>query len=223
MKVTFGDIRFDSETRQLWRCSEEIRLTRKAFELLAFLLELRPNAVSKEDIHARLWPDAFVSEASLQSLISEIRDAIGDDARKSSFIRTVYGFGYAFSGTVVGAWETRPETQARVVRAWLIGDLGRVPVFDGENVLGRTGPDVIEFDSTTVSRRHARIEVGDQATIEDLGSKNGTYVDEQRVTGPVRLADGNRIRVGSFLLTFRVVSAADSTETQTTTGVSRRD
>jgi DNA-binding winged helix-turn-helix (wHTH) protein len=214
MKVAFGDVRLDSGTRQLWRAqSEEIQLTRKAFDLLVLLLERRPNVVSKEDIHARLWPDAFVSEANLQSLMSEIRDAIGDDARHSSLIRTVRGVGYAFCGTAAD-WEMAPSSHAPHVRAWLVGELGRLPLFDGDNVLGRTGVDVIELDSSTVSRRHALIKVGELATIDDLGSKNGTYVEEQRVTGPVRLADGNRIRVGSFMLTFRVVAATISTETQ---------
>jgi DNA-binding winged helix-turn-helix (wHTH) protein len=214
MKVAFGDVRLDSGTRQLWRDeSEEIQLTRKAFDLLVLLLERRPNVVSKEDIHARLWPDAFVSEANLQSLMSEIRDAIGDDARNSGLVRTVRGVGYAFCGTA-GDWQVAPSSQARHVRAWLIGELGRLPLFDGDNVLGRTGADVIELDSSTVSRRHALIKVGELATIDDLGSKNGTYVEEQRVTSPVRLADGNRIRVGSFLLTFRVAASTNSTETQ---------
>jgi DNA-binding winged helix-turn-helix (wHTH) protein len=214
MKVAFGDIRLDSGTRQLWRDqSEEIQLTRKAFDLLVLLLERRPNVVSKEDIHARLWPDAFVSEANLQSLMSEIRDAIRDDARNASLIRTVRGVGYAFCGTAAD-WQMPVSSDLRHVRAWLICELGRLPLFDGDNVLGRTGVDVIELDSTTVSRRHALIKVGDLATIDDLGSKNGTYVEEQRLTGPVRLTDGDRIRVGSFQLTFRVVAGRNSTETQ---------
>ena len=73
---------------------------------------------------------------------------------------------------------------------------------------------MIELDSTTVSRRHALITVSDLATIDDLGSKNGTYVEEQKITGPVRLADGSRIRVGSFQLTYRVVVGTNSTETE---------
>jgi DNA-binding winged helix-turn-helix (wHTH) protein len=60
------------------------------------LIEQRPNAVSKEDIHTRLWPDTYVAEITLHSLVSEIRRAIGDDANDPQFIRTVHAFGYAF-------------------------------------------------------------------------------------------------------------------------------
>jgi sigma-B regulation protein RsbU (phosphoserine phosphatase) len=43
-------------------------------------------------------------------------------------------------------------------------------------------------------------------TVEDLGSKNGTYLRGQAVTSPTALADGDRIRVGAFELTFRTVA-----------------
>ncbi len=216
MHVTFGDVSFDDGARQVCRGAREIHLTRKAFDLLAFLLGRRPNAVPKEVIHAHLWPGTFVSEANLQSLISEIRDAIGDNARKPRFIRTVHGVGYAFIGTPVEDARLASENPARGVRAWLIGEMGRVPLLEGEVVLGRGADDVIEFDSPTVSRRHARILVGEQITLEDLGSKNGTFVRDRSVKQPVRLSDGDRIRIGSFLLTFRARSSARQTKTAST-------
>lgn len=213
MRFRFGDVLLDLGARQVWRGGEEVRLTRKAFELLALLAERRPNAVSKQDIHTRLWPDTFVSEVTLQSLVFEIREAIGDRARKPRFIRTVHGFGYAFSGPVeeVGAAATQ-----RPVRGWLIGEMGRLPLFDGDNVLGREGDDVIALASPTVSRRHAAITLGETAVLEDLGSKNGTFLRDTPVAGPVPLADGDRLRLGSVLLTFRLApTGADSTETVT--------
>lgn len=48
-------------------------LTRKAFDLLVLMLETRPNAVTKDQIYARIWPDAFVTESSLHTLVREIR------------------------------------------------------------------------------------------------------------------------------------------------------
>jgi pSer/pThr/pTyr-binding forkhead associated (FHA) protein len=66
-----------------------------------------------------------------------------------------------------------------------------------------------------VSRRHARLIVKHEETVlEDFGSKNGTYRGSDRVTAPIRLADGDEIRIGSQLVTFRVRSMG-STETQT--------
>jgi pSer/pThr/pTyr-binding forkhead associated (FHA) protein len=50
--------------------------------------------------------------------------------------------------------------------------------------------------------------------LEDFGSKNGTFRGNERVTSPVQLADGDAIRIGSQLVTFRTRALAMSTETQ---------
>jgi DNA-binding winged helix-turn-helix (wHTH) protein len=215
--LTFRDLSFDPAARRVSRGGRELKLTRKAFDLLAMLVERRPDAVSKEDIHARLWPDTYVAEITLHSLVSEIRRAIGDDANTPQFIRTVHGFGYAFIA------EDAPRQAAaaamRRVRGWLIWDRERLQVLDGENLFGRGDADVVELPSTTVSRRHARISFGDEPWIEDLGSKNGTFVGDRQITSRVRLSDGDRVRFGSFLLTFRVAQPADATATQSTSDI----
>ena len=70
------------------------------------------------------------------------------------------------------------------------------------------------LDSPKVSRRHARFLVaGTQARVEDLGSKNGTFVRGARITMSTALTSGDRIRIGPFTLVFRVASVARSTET----------
>jgi len=212
MTLTFQGLSFDAASRVVSKDGRELRLTRKAFDLLAFLIERRPNAVSKDDIHTRLWPETFVAEITLHSLISEIRRAIGDDSGDPQFIRTVHGFGYAFIAAGAAAAHSGP----RRVRGWLIRDTERLQVFDGENLFGRGDADVIELPSTTVSRRHARICVDHDAWLEDLGSKNGTFIGERQITEPVRLSDGDRVRFGSLLLTFRLARSADATKTQST-------
>ncbi|HYI11596.1 MAG TPA: winged helix-turn-helix domain-containing protein [Thermoanaerobaculia bacterium] len=100
MRLLFGDCTFDSDARTLQRGGESVRLSGKAFQLLELLLTARPNPIGKTDLFARLWPDTFVSEANLASLVKEIRAAIGDDARAPKYVRTVHRFGYAFSGPV---------------------------------------------------------------------------------------------------------------------------
>ena len=215
MSLDFRDLSFDAAGRRASRAGRDIKLTRKAFDLLALLIERRPNAVSKDDIHARLWPDTFVAEITLHSLISEIRRGIGDDSTEPQFIRTVHGFGYAF----IAPPTERPAAASagrRRVRGWLIRDTERLQIFDGENLFGRGDADVIELPSTTVSRKHARILVDEEAWLEDLGSKNGTFVGERQVTSRVRLADGDRVRFGSLLMTFRLARSADATQTQST-------
>ena len=82
-------------------------------------------------------------------------------------------------------------------------------------MLGRDTTATVWFDGPGVSRRHARIVVsGEDAMLEDLGSKNGTYLRGERLAGPARLVDGDEIRVGSAAVTLRVRKVAGSTETQ---------
>lgn len=213
--TTFGDLSFDAASRRVWQGGREIHLTRKAFDLLALLIERRPAAVAKNDLHTHLWPDTFVTEITLQSLVSEIRRSIGDEASDPRYIRTLHGFGYAF----ICPDRVSPDdaaAPARRVRGWLIRERDRLPLFDGDNLLGRGDADVTELPSTTVSRRHARIRLAEEPWLEDLGSKNGTFVGDRRVTEPVRLADGDQVRLGSMLMTFRVANPTDPTTTQST-------
>ncbi len=213
MRVVFGDCTFDSDTRELLRGGAPVHVSPKAFRLLELLLENRPRALSKQELQEKLWPETFVSAANLASLAAEARAAIGDRARGSRLLRTVYGFGYAFSG------ETREEDPAAGAhlrsRFALARDEEEIALAPGDNILGRDPSASVRIDDETVSRRHARIIVTSRdATIEDLGSKNGTFVEGRRTGGkPVPLADGDQIQVGSVFLTFRVRSSEKSTRT----------
>lgn len=207
MRLRFGDVTFDSAARQLLRGREAVHLSPKAFELLKTLIDHRPRALSKNELHTRLWPSTFVSEANLASLVAEIREALGDVARQPRFIRTVHGFGYAFSGQA-SAGVGHDDRRTRF--CWLLKDGKRVPLAPGENILGRESDGGgIRIDSPTVSRRHARISVSaGGASVEDLDSKNGTYLRGESVTTAVALNDGDEIRVGGVVLRFRMTSGS---------------
>jgi DNA-binding winged helix-turn-helix (wHTH) protein len=213
--ITFGSFVLDQDTRELRRGSKSVLLTPKAYQLLEVLVVNRPRALSKSALQERLWPDTFVLEKNLVNLVAEIREALGDDATKPRFVRTVPRFGYAFRdatspGSAAGA-RMRP-TGARFRLSW---PAGRAALIDGEYVLGRD-PDLELFlDAHDVSRRHARITIaGNDASIEDLNSKNGTFVSDRRVDSATRLVDGASIRVGSVRLTFTRVQNRGSTETE---------
>ena len=79
MRVRFGSFVLDFEARQLERGGHPVHLTPKALELLELLVERRPNAVSKAEIHDRLWPDTFVADVNLPVLVHELREALEDD------------------------------------------------------------------------------------------------------------------------------------------------
>jgi DNA-binding winged helix-turn-helix (wHTH) protein len=211
--VTFGPFTLDTDTRQLLRGPnrEPVHLTLKAYELLCVLVETRPRAITKAELHERLWPSTFVSEATLASLVAEVRDALGERGRETQFIRTVHGFGYAFAGSVHDSVVSR----AASFENWIICNGREQPLGEGDHVIGRDPDVAIPLRSPTVSRHHAKILVtGGLAILEDLGSKNGTYVRGQAVTSSVELIDGDRIRIGAFELTYRSLSGVGSTETQ---------
>jgi DNA-binding winged helix-turn-helix (wHTH) protein len=218
VRIRFGPFALDLDTRQLIEDKREIHLTPKAFELLTMLLLDRPKVLSKAALQNRLWPDTFVAEANLSNLVAEIREALRDHAHAPTFIRTAHGFGYAFSGEAATLSET-PSSPHDRPSCWLEWDRLRFPLALGEHVIGRD-PDVeVRLDDATVSRRHARLVVTTEGTVlEDFGSKNGTFRGGERVTGPVRLADGDAIRIGSLLVTFRARSLMMSTDTQTQVG-----
>ena len=208
MRIRFDEWAWDSGTRQLVRGDRATRLSPKSFELLGHLLERRPQACSKQELHERLWPGTFVSEATLASLVAELRRALRDNARKPRLLRTVHGFGYAFCGEAVEDPDPGGAVPDVATFRLTIGHR-EVGLREGENVLGRTRDAVVWVDGTTVSRRHARIVVrGESATLEDLGSKNGTFLRGTRLTGPVPLADGESFRLGDEWLTLRRYSEA---------------
>src|SRR5436190_22610708 len=98
MRVAFGPCVLDTATREVVRDGRPVHLTPLAFRLLELLIEQRPRALTKAELQDALWPGTFVTEASLSSLVADLRSAIGDEARGSTFIRTVHRHGYAFGG-----------------------------------------------------------------------------------------------------------------------------
>jgi DNA-binding winged helix-turn-helix (wHTH) protein len=213
MRVVFADCIFDGETRELFRGGRPVHLSPKAFRLLELLLESRPRALSKAEIHEKIWPDAFVSEATLASLVAEIREAIGEDARDARHIRTVHGFGYSFAGEAAEAPRLAEPAGGSSWR--LIWEDRVIALTEGETVLGRDPGAGIRILSEGVSRRHARIVInGSAATLEDLGSKNGTFLRGTRIAGPSAVRHDDEIRLGGVKLTLRLVPDDKSTKTE---------
>ncbi|HEX6739421.1 MAG TPA: FHA domain-containing protein, partial [Vicinamibacteria bacterium] len=172
---------------------------------------------TKAEIQERLWPGVFVAEANVANLIGEVRTALGDDPRQPRYVRTLHRYGYAFSAEAKaqGSSTSRARSSSLPVRrcrlAW---SGGRVTLGEGEHILGRS-PDLdVYLNSPSVSRRHARLRISaKEVTLEDLGSKNGTYLHGERLESPARLQDGDELRLGSIRIKFRVVGAEGSTDT----------
>ena len=96
------------------------------------------------------------------------------------------------------------ETLSSLTRCWLVWSTGDVRLRTGENVIGRDPDSTVWLDLAGVSRRHARVVLtGSGAELEDLGSKNGTFLGDTLLTGPVTLSHDDRIRIASMTLVFR--------------------
>jgi DNA-binding winged helix-turn-helix (wHTH) protein len=209
----FGRFAADRDGRQLLSDGGEVHVSPKAFELLLTLIEHRSRAMSKAELQERLWPSTFVGETNLPTLVAEIRRALDDSAHDSTYVRTLHRFGYRFVA-VVDEVAVRQVDADAAVRMCLTGNGRLFALAQGPTVIGRAEDATVRIDAGGVSRHHARIVVsGDEARLEDLGSKNGTFVGGKPVAGSCVLRDGDEIRVGPLALTFRISPPGDATET----------
>jgi DNA-binding winged helix-turn-helix (wHTH) protein len=196
MRVRFGNCAFDERSRTLERDGQPVTLTEDAHALLTLLVQHCPHTLSKAELVDRIWPTTSVADDALELIVSEVRAATGESAADRRWIRSVGEVGYAFgdsdravaippSGHWVLTWATR----------WFV-------LAPGENIIGRDPAAAVSVDAEIISRRHARIVVTpDTAVLEDLGSKNGTYLGVTRITTPQTLHRGDQIRIGDFIFT----------------------
>lgn len=213
MTYYFARFSVNGQTRQLLAGGREIHLSPKAFELLLLLIEQRSRALSKAELQERLWPSTFVGETNLPTLVAEIRRALDDSPREPEYVRTMHRFGYRFVATVADSAPGQAVSSG-AISMYLTSAERRYLLPEGANVIGRAHDAAIRIDSGGVSRHHARIVVnGELARVEDLGSKNGTFVAGEPITDSRVLRDGDEIRVGPVALTFKIAPPTQVTET----------
>jgi DNA-binding winged helix-turn-helix (wHTH) protein len=194
-----------------------VHLRPKVMEVLACLAGSAGKMVTRQALIDTVWAREFISDSALARAVFELRRALGDDDAMPRYVETIAKRGYRLvapvtpAGEPAGAAAGGAAAPSRFVA--VVGD-GEIRLCEGENVIGRADDARVHVDSSTVSRRHARIVVrGDGAVIEDLGSKNGTEVDGRAIDAPVALADRTIIWVGSVALTFHDTGADGTTRT----------
>lgn len=214
MRLRFGDCVFDPEARELWRGGTRQGLSPKAFELLSLLVEARPRPLPQARLRDALWPDTHVGYTSLARVVSEVRQAVGDSARRAALIRTVPRFGYAFAGATVEEAGPRRGAASGLVGFALVADDREYFLPEGETLVGRGNECGVCLVSSRVSRVHAHVSVREgRATVVDHGSKNGTWINGKRIETPVLLEDGDELLFGTYRLVFRRSGALGSTRT----------
>jgi DNA-binding winged helix-turn-helix (wHTH) protein len=215
----FGSFRADPRERLLFCGEEVVPLAPKVFDVLLLLLARAGQLVTREELTRELWPDTFVDEGAPAKNLWLLRKALEGAGGSATDIQTIPRVGYRFTGAVrrtarkgTGA-SVSPRARLFECRLSWAGKKARLQ--DGAWVLGRDPEADVFIDMSNVSRRHARVLVdGEKATIEDLGSKNGTFVRGVRIASPTPLSGGDEIHLGAVRLLFRAGTGPSSTMTQ---------
>jgi len=113
----FADFRLDPDNACLWRGTQPIVLTPKAFDVLQYLVTHPDRLVTKDTLLDAVWPETAVSEAVVRIAIGEVRRALGDTAQAPRFIATVHRRGYRFVAPVTAHTEEVPGPAALVTPA----------------------------------------------------------------------------------------------------------
>ena len=106
----FGEFTLDATGRSLARRDAAIHLAPKAHDLLVALVRQAGRLLTKQELLAQVWPDAFVEEGILSVHVSSLRKALGGGNRGAAYIQTVARSGYRFVAEV-----TSPPADDRAV------------------------------------------------------------------------------------------------------------
>jgi DNA-binding winged helix-turn-helix (wHTH) protein len=213
--VRIGDWRVEPDLGRIARGEEVVQLRPRAMEVLLCLADRAGRLASKQYLIDSVWRTEFVAENVLTHVIAELRRLLGDDADRPSYIETIPRRGYRLIAPVSGLEPPECLPESDIPRFKLESEDGEHPLVEGENLIGRGPEAAIRIDDSEVSRRHARIVVeGGNATIEDLGSKNGTFLRGNRLRQPARLADADEIWIGLEVARFRFKVCDDRTRTE---------
>jgi DNA-binding winged helix-turn-helix (wHTH) protein len=208
----------------------EVHLEPKAMEVLLCLAGRAGEVVPRHVIVDTVWATEFISDSTLTHAVAVLRRALGDDPRAPRFIETIPKRGYRLAAAVereadAAADDGRPGGAARrgplavvagagvqlaavpgaaVVEHLLVCGRHEIPLTRAAIVFGRGVDADIQVLAPEVSRRHARLDLADgRAVLADLGSKNGTLVNELAIGGPRPLVTGDVLAVGPASFVYR--------------------
>jgi pimeloyl-ACP methyl ester carboxylesterase/DNA-binding winged helix-turn-helix (wHTH) protein len=99
-RYRFDGFELDTELVELRKGDERIPLEPQVFDVLAYLVANHHRLVPKDELLEHIWPEKYISEASLTTRLMAARKALGDNGRDQRFIRTVHRRGYRFVGAV---------------------------------------------------------------------------------------------------------------------------
>ncbi|MDY6944517.1 MAG: winged helix-turn-helix domain-containing protein [Pseudomonadota bacterium] len=195
-QLTFGRYRFEPRTRRLWNDGRELKLTRKAADVLAQLLAHAGEPVTKDALFKSVWSSAVVSDDALTTCIQELRKALGDDARQPLYIETRHRTGYRFIAAISSerADQSAANADLSAIAVLPFNDLS--PSQDQDHFCDGLAEELIDalsnVDGLRVAARSSAFQFRDGRTdIRDVGKRLGVGAV---LDGSVRKA-GNLLRI----------------------------
>jgi DNA-binding winged helix-turn-helix (wHTH) protein/Tol biopolymer transport system component len=186
----FGEFRLDLTVRRLFRGSETVAVTVKAFDTLAALVERAGAVVDKDELMKQVWPDTVVEDSNLSQQIFLLRKALGEHHTDHRFIQTVPRRGYRFIAPVTRVGEARTDDDTRPLR------LGLLLSPDAPLALGAAPPFALSPDGMTLAYI-AHTGSGSALHVRRLDERESTRVDRTDGAGaPFFSADG--VWIGYF-------------------------
>jgi DNA-binding winged helix-turn-helix (wHTH) protein len=209
-----GDWIVDPSLNRVSRGNETVQIPPRVMQVLLCLAEAGGKVVTKQELIDTVWQERYVSEAALTQSIAVLRKILGDESDLPRYVENIPRRGYRLVAIPEPLSECpRPDRPKSSLCRLCYGERDFI-LSVGDNTIGRAVDAEVRIDASKVSRRHSIVKVeGATAIIEDLASKNGTYVNGRRITSPQLLQDGDEITTGPAVLLFRVENLERPTET----------
>ena len=205
----FGPFLVDGGAYRLIRDGEHVPLSPKIIDLLLFLAARPSVLVSKDELFRALWPDVAVTDNALTQAVSELRQALGDDAANPKYVQTVARRGYRFISPV----QPIAPAAARAPAPPPVPDAPAPPtvaVLDFENVSGDATLSWLSSgiaETVTNDMRVAMPRIIDRVRVMEAVAQSGRELSAlRRVLGIDRAVVGSFQRAGDRLrITARVI------------------
>ena len=193
MPYVFGPFSADRAAYRVFRGTKELTLTPKPLDLLFYLLERPGTLVTKEELLDEVWPDANVTENALAQAISELREALDDEAGSPTYVRTVARRGYRFIAPVTTVAPASPAAQPFTAAPAVPSASGGLPALA-----------VVDFNNVTGDSEVAWLAAGIAETV----TTDFAALDHFRVVDRWRVVQAAR-RVGASLHDVAAAVGAD--------------
>jgi Transcriptional regulatory protein, C terminal len=113
MTCVFGEYALDTRLYQLRREGKPLKVEPKVFNVLVYLVQQRGSVVSKQELLEHVWPDRYITAATLSGCVMAARKAVGDSGSAQRVIQTLHGRGYRLVPAMPPAFLSRPSRGLR--------------------------------------------------------------------------------------------------------------